>query len=96
MRRASAAILIAGFTLTSACGGQSNSAATPPPAAKAPENVKKYEVIGQILVVSPDKQTISIKHQDIVGYMPAMTMTFPVAAPELMKDRVPGLSLIHI
>jgi protein SCO1/2 len=51
---------------------------------------KRYTVVGQVLVVSPERQSLSIKHEDIVGYMPAMTMTFPVATPDLMKDRVPG------
>ena len=88
MRRVLTATLVAGVTALAACGGPSKETTTPP--AKASANAKRYEVIGQILVVSADKQTISIKHQDIVGYMPAMTMTFPVATPELMKDRVPG------
>jgi len=59
-------------------------------------DAKRYVVVGQILVVSPDKQTISIKHQDIVGYMPAMTMTFPVATSDLMKDRVPGETITAV
>jgi protein SCO1/2 len=71
------------------CGGGAPAKAVAP-ASQPAADAKRYEVIGQILVVSPDKQTISIKHQDIVGYMPAMTMTFPVATKALMQDRVPG------
>lgn len=59
---------------------------TPPPAA----NAKRYAISGQILVVNAAKQSLSIKHGDIVGYMPAMTMTFPVARPDLMTGREAG------
>ncbi len=93
MRRAAIAILIAGVALAATCGGQPAASSTNPAggaAAASSANAKRYTVIGQILVVTTDKQTISINHHDIVGYMPAMTMTFPVATPALMKDRVPG------
>jgi Cu/Ag efflux protein CusF len=43
---------------------------TPPPQAKS------YVLTGQILAVHPEKQSLTIKHHDIEGYMPAMTMTF--------------------
>ena len=84
--------VIAAILLTAAvsCGGGPAASPSPRPSSAGSADAKKYTVIGQILVVSADKQTISIKHQDIVGYMPAMTMTFPVATPALMKDRVPG------
>lgn len=82
---------------TCACGGASSTTATGAPAAsETTASAKRYMVVGQILVVSPDKQTISIMHQDIVGYMPAMTMTFPVATAALMKDRVPGETIAAV
>lgn len=93
MRAAFAAAAVAGLFFVSGCSGNTGTndkaAATAAPPADAKPS-KKYMVVGQILVVSADKQTLSIKHQDITDYMPAMTMTFPVAKPELMKDRVPG------
>lgn len=51
---------------------------------------KRYELKGQVLAVYPDRQELSIKHEDIEGYMPAMTMTFPVESNVLMIDREPG------
>lgn len=90
MRASFAVGLIASLSFAAACGGHAPAASTSSAAATSASAAKRYAVIGQILVVTPDKQTISIKHQDIVGYMPAMTMTFPVATPALMKDRVPG------
>ena len=38
----------------------------------------------------PSRQQVTIKHEDIAGFMPAMTMSFPVATPELMTGRAPG------
>jgi len=57
-------------------------AASPPP--------KQYELHGQILAVYDDRQELAIKHEDIVGFMPGMTMTFPVATKALMEGRTPG------
>lgn len=51
---------------------------------------KQYELKGQILAVYDGRQELAIKHEDIVGYMPGMTMTFPVATQSLMIGRTPG------
>ena len=51
---------------------------------------KRYELTGQILAVHSDRQELAIKHGDIVGYMPGMTMSFPVATKSLMEGRTPG------
>ncbi len=55
-----------------------------------PEPPKQYELTGQILAVKDNGQELTIKHNDIPGYMPGMTMTFPVAASSLMVGREPG------
>lgn len=51
---------------------------------------KRYELSGQILAVHADRQELTIRHGDIVGYMPGMTMSFPVSAKSLMDGRTPG------
>lgn len=45
---------------------------------------------GQILAVSNDKPELTIKHEDIPDFMPAMTMVYEVAEPALMTGRTPG------
>ena len=45
---------------------------------------------GQVLAVHPERQQLTIKHGDIVGYMPGMTMSFEVAEPKLLEGRAPG------
>jgi protein SCO1/2 len=51
---------------------------------------KSYQLRGQVLAVHPDKQQVTIRHEDIAGYMPGMTMSFPVTKAELLSGREPG------
>lgn len=53
-------------------------------------DARQYQLRGQVLAVQPDKQQVTIRHEDIVGYMPGMTMNFLVARPELLNGRTPG------
>lgn len=55
---------------------------------KAP--AKQYPLTGQVLAVHPERQEITIKHEDIKGLMPGMTMSFPVASADLLQGREPG------
>jgi len=51
---------------------------------------KEYELKGQILAVKPDTQELLVKHEDIKGFMPAMTMPYKVEDAALLKDKEPG------
>jgi protein SCO1 len=51
---------------------------------------KEYEVTGQILAVAPDKPEVTIRHDDIRNFMPAMTMAFPVKDGSLLDGKQPG------
>jgi len=51
---------------------------------------KRYPLHGQILAVDAAHQQLTIKHEDIPGFMPGMTMSYPVASAALMQDRAPG------
>jgi protein SCO1/2 len=51
---------------------------------------RTYQLSGQILVVKPDTNEVLVKHEDIPGFMPAMTMPYTVNNPALIKDRVAG------
>lgn len=51
---------------------------------------RQYELRGQVLAVDPVRREITIKHDDIVGFMPAMTMPFRVNDPRLLEQRAPG------
>lgn len=45
---------------------------------------------GQVLAVDIARQEITIKHGDIQGFMPGMTMPFKVRDPRLLAGHVPG------
>jgi len=51
---------------------------------------RQYELKGQILAVDPARQELTIKHQDIPGFMPGMTMAFKVREARLMDSRIAG------
>lgn len=55
----------------------------------APET-REYELSGQILVVRPETSEVLIRHGDIKGFMPGMTMPFKVKDPALLQGRTAG------
>jgi protein SCO1/2 len=55
----------------------------------APEP-RRYELNGQILSIAPERREVVIRHEDIKGFMPGMTMPFIVDEPALLDGRQPG------
>jgi protein SCO1 len=51
---------------------------------------RRYELHGQILAVRPERNEVVIKHEDIKGFMPGMTMPFTVNDPSLLAGKQPG------
>ena len=51
---------------------------------------REYELRGQILAVDASGGEITIKHDDIKGFMPGMTMPFKVRDGALLEGRAPG------
>jgi protein SCO1/2 len=51
---------------------------------------RSYQLTGQVLAVRAQSNEILVKHDDIRGFMPAMTMPYTVRDPASLKDRVPG------
>ena len=69
--------LIFGFALLAgACGSSSDN--------------KEYKLQGQIISVAPDHKDATIKHEDIKGLMPAMTMPYKVRDAREYETLVPG------
>jgi len=63
-------------------------------------NEKRYPINGKVVAVDKKDRTATIEHEDIVGYMPAMTMPFRIkndADLEMMKpgDRVTGSLVVN-
>ena len=69
-------VLVATLTAAAACS-------------RAPEP-RRYEVRGQILGINPERQEVLVNHEDIPGFMPAMTMPYKVQDPKLLEGKQPG------
>jgi protein SCO1 len=52
-------------------------------------NEKRYDLKGKVLVVEPDKHLVTVSHEDIKGYMPAMTMPFTVPSESDLQILAP-------
>jgi protein SCO1 len=53
-------------------------------------NTREYELQGQIQAIEPDRNEVVIKHGDIKGFMPGMTMPFKVKDASLLTEKRPG------
>lgn len=49
-----------------------------------------FEGTGEVIALLPDKRQIVVKHQEIVGFMAAMTMGYPVEPDSLLDGLKPG------
>jgi Cu/Ag efflux protein CusF len=79
------------------CNTEAATPASPAPAANpsapaaAPE-IKRYALRGVVVAVDADKSALRVKHEEIPGFMRAMTMQFKVDAPTLAAAKV-GVTL---
>ncbi len=53
-------------------------------------NQRTYPVHGQVLAVTPDRQEATVKHGEIVGLMPAMTMPYKIREKADLNAVRPG------
>jgi len=53
-------------------------------------NEKRYELKGKVVAVDKTDRTATISHQDIAGYMPAMTMPFKIKNDADLEMLAPG------
>jgi len=58
----------------------------PPP----PANVREFPLTGEVLSVKPDKSELQVKHDEVKGFMDAMTMWFNIKDPRLLDGIAPG------
>ncbi|MCC6647424.1 MAG: copper-binding protein [Polyangiaceae bacterium] len=52
--------------------------------------VKTYSATGVVKGFSPDKKLVNIRHEEIPGYMSAMTMSFEVKTPSQIEGLAAG------
>jgi len=56
-------------------------------------NVKRYDLRGKVVSVDKAKKSAKIAHEEIKGFMEAMTMEFPIHEDWVWDDLVPGVEV---
>ena len=74
--RAALALSLAAALLVAACS--------------RPSDERRYTLQGQVLSITPDRHEATIKHEEIKGLMPAMTMPYKVQETKLLDGVAPG------
>jgi protein SCO1/2 len=64
---------------SAACG-------TPPP----PANVREFPLTGEVLAIKPDRSEVQVRHDEVEGFMDAMTMWFNIKDSRLLEGLAPG------
>src|SRR5205814_1984296 len=59
----------------------------------AKQKEQTYQAQGIVLEVKAKEKTVRIRHQEVVGYMPAMTMPFDVKDANELAGLAPGDSV---
>jgi len=57
--------------------------------AKRPDD-RRYPLHGQVVTVEPSRKLVMVKHDDIKGFMPAMTMPYEVQSANALDGLSPG------
>lgn len=78
-------LLLAVFTLSSC------KSATAPP--KASDGAKRYELKGKVVSADKANHKVTIEHEEIKGYMEAMTMPFTLLEEWVYSDLKPGAQI---
>lgn len=52
--------------------------------------VHEYSLVGQVLAVDRARSRVTVRHRDIEGFMPGMTMPFPVRDAGILDRARPG------
>lgn len=79
------AAMVAATAVVSGCNNPSGSSA-----AGKPAGAKVYDVTGKVVALDPAKKVVTLDHEDIPGFMKAMTMEFPVADAKLLDGLKAG------
>src|SRR5262245_42544316 len=55
---------------------------------------RRYTLQGQVVALDPARQSVTVKHEEIKSFMPAMTMPYDVRDPKAFDGLAAG-DLIH-
>jgi len=83
-----AAFLAFGLLMAGCRKPQATPASGAAPTVEVPGEIR-YPLVGEIIEVDPGQQVLVVTHEEIKGYMPAMTMEFKVSPADLANAK-PG------
>jgi Cu/Ag efflux protein CusF len=66
------------------CGSKADRSTPAPVQAAAPDEKARHPLRGEVIRVDPERQVVLVRHEEIPGYMRAMTMQFKVP-PETLR-----------
>ena len=78
MNKRSASLLL--LAMLSGCGGAAAPQPKPTSTIPAAAPAKSYPLVGEVVKIEPAAGKVTVRHEAIAGYMPAMTMTMNVSA----------------
>jgi protein SCO1/2 len=82
-------LLISFLLFITACSSSQNQ--------ETPEaKLKRYDLTGKVISVNRSKGEAAIAHDEIPGYMAAMTMDFPIKDKDILNDLTPGAEITGI
>jgi protein SCO1 len=70
----------AGLCMAVAAGGCRKDPASATVAAVPVNGERRFPLTGEVVSADPARKIMVVRHDEVVGYMPAMTMDFPVSA----------------
>ena len=74
--------------LVSGCGSSPGS--SPEPARSTEAKLETYQLTGTVVAVDKPGKLLTVNHEDIPGFMTAMTMAYPVKEDRTLDTLSPG------
>jgi protein SCO1/2 len=87
-RHIAACAAVAALFAGGGCARRGADAAAQPAPAEAPGE-RRFPLTGEVLQADAKRRILTVRHNEVAGYMPAMTMEFPVSAGDAAVAR-PG------
>jgi protein SCO1 len=87
-RRLSAAAIL--LCVASGCSSAPGGKSDVPASAPAASGRQTYELKGTIVAVDKPGKKVTVSHEDIPGFMTAMTMAYPVKDDQVLESLSPG------
>lgn len=87
------AVVLSLVMMLASCSRRAGDESAAAPPASDPANAQVFQVKGVVVELLPEENSVRIKHEEIPGYMAAMTMAFEVRDPRELAGLAAGDSV---